>query len=68
MTYPSSSPRPGDPRPVAARPIEAVRGEVEVAMAALDGLAGTPALEHVAAFERVHAALGAALAAGQSQA
>jgi hypothetical protein len=68
MTYPDPSPRPGDPRPVAARPIEAVRGEVDAAMAALDGLAGTPASEHVAVFERVHAALGAALAAGRPQA
>ncbi|MCW0215359.1 MAG: hypothetical protein OJJ54_18550 [Pseudonocardia sp.] len=68
MTHPSSSPRPGDPRPAADRPIEAVRGEVDAAVAALDGLPGVPVAEHVAAFERVHTALGAALAAGRTQA
>jgi hypothetical protein len=59
-----SAPVPGDPRPPAARPLEAVRAEVESALAALAEVADRPAAEHVAAFERVHAALGAALAAG----
>jgi hypothetical protein len=34
-------------------------------MAGLDGLSERPLGEHVAAFERVHAALGEALAAGE---
>ncbi|SDG41635.1 hypothetical protein SAMN05216377_111213 [Pseudonocardia oroxyli] len=59
-----NAPVPGDPRPPAARPLEAVRAEVDSALAALDEVAERPASEHVAAFERVHAALGAALAAG----
>jgi hypothetical protein len=36
------------------------------AMAGLDGLAERPPSEHVEAFERVHAALGEALAAGSA--
>ncbi|WP_250550268.1 hypothetical protein [Pseudonocardia sp. H11422] len=56
--------RPGDPRPAATRPLEVVRADVDAAMAGLDDLAGRPAGEHVQAFERVHAALGEALAAG----
>lgn len=53
MTVPSPGPppRPSDPH-------ENVRS----AMAALDGLAGRPLAEHVDAFERVHHALGDALA------
>jgi hypothetical protein len=35
-------------------------------MAGLDGLDGRPPAEHVDAFERVHAALGEALAAGSA--
>jgi len=35
------------------------------AMAGIEGLAARPLAEHVAAFERVHAALGEALAAGE---
>ena len=38
---------------------------VGAAMAGLEGLAERPLAEHVAAFERVHAALGEALAAGE---
>jgi hypothetical protein len=43
-----------------------VRPHVDVAQAlsALDGLAERPLAEHVAVFERVHAALGSALADG----
>jgi hypothetical protein len=37
---------------------------VQEAVAALDGLAERPLAEHVDAFERVHAALGDALASG----
>lgn len=51
---PGPPPRPADPAEVVGR-----------AMAGLDGLAGQPLAEHVAAFERVHAALGEALAAGE---
>jgi hypothetical protein len=35
-------------------------------MAALDGLAERPLADHVEAFDRVHAALGDALAAGSA--
>ncbi|HZG91042.1 MAG TPA: hypothetical protein VEZ42_12595 [Pseudonocardia sp.] len=52
VPMPGPPPRPADPQ-------QAVAG----AMAALDGLAGRPLAEHVEAFERVHAALGDALAA-----
>ena len=38
---------------------------VAVAMTGIEGLAERPLAEHVAAFERVHAALGEALAAGE---
>ena len=51
---PGPPPRPADPAEVVGR-----------AMAGLDGLAEQPLAEHVAAFERVHAALGEALAAGE---
>jgi hypothetical protein len=61
-----TAPVPGDPRPLAARPLEAVRADVEAALAALDAVADRPAAEHVAAFERVHAALGSALTAGSA--
>lgn len=60
---PLSAPRPGDPRPVGLRPLESVRASVADAMAGLDDARRRPVAEHVAAFERVHAALGAALAA-----
>ena len=54
MTVPTPGPpsRPADPQQ-----------SVADAMAALDGLADRPLAEHVEAFERVHAALGEALAA-----
>ena len=39
--------------------------EVAQALSALDGLADRPLAEHVAVFERVHAALGSALADGE---
>lgn len=54
-------PRPSDPRPPTP---EALRVPVDAAMAGLDGLDERPLAEHVAAFERVHAALGDALAGG----
>jgi len=38
---------------------------VGVAMTGIEGLAERPLAEHVAAFERVHAALGEALTAGE---
>lgn len=55
-----TAPVPGPPRP--ADPAAVVGG----AMAGLDGLADRPLTEHVVAFERVHAALGEALAAGEA--
>jgi hypothetical protein len=54
-------PLPSDPRPPGP---DRLRAEVEAAVAALDGLAERPLAAHVEAFERVHAALGAALAQG----
>lgn len=51
-------PMPGPPRP--ADP----RAAVTAAMAALDVLAVRPPAEHVEAYERIHTALGEALAAG----
>ncbi|MCX6463919.1 MAG: hypothetical protein NTW05_10050 [Pseudonocardiales bacterium] len=56
-------PLPSDPR--GASP-EQLRTEVAAAVAGLDGLADRPLAEHVEAFERVHAALGAALAQGSA--
>ena len=56
MTLPS--PRPADP--VGGDPGEAF----EQALAGLEGLADRPLDEHVAVFERIHAALQDALAAG----
>ena len=61
MTVPTPGPPPSAPA-VAQRPVDA-RRNVERAMAALDGLADRPLAEHVEVFERVHAALGEALAA-----
>lgn len=59
-------PRPGPPpRPVDQRPADQ-RAAVAAAMAGLDGLADRPLAEHVEAYERVHAALGDALAAGSA--
>ncbi|WP_214407510.1 hypothetical protein [Pseudonocardia lacus] len=54
-------PKPGPPPVAQARPADP-RLAVERAMTALDGLADRPLAEHVAVFERVHAALGEALA------
>jgi hypothetical protein len=54
-------PRPGPP-PVPAEPQEIVSR----AMSGLDALGDRPLAEHVEVFERVHAALGEALAAGTS--
>jgi hypothetical protein len=51
---PGPPPRPADPAEVVGQ-----------AMAGLDRLAERPIAEHVAVFERVHAALGEALAAGE---
>lgn len=68
---PGPPPRPADPRPgglrsgvlgpTQPRPTD-VGENVARAMAGLDGLDDRPLAEHVAAFERVHAALGEALA------
>lgn len=52
---PGPPPRAADPADVVAR-----------ALAGLGGLEERPLAEHVAAFERVHAALGEALAAGEA--
>jgi hypothetical protein len=57
MTVPKPGPPPGSADP---------QGIVSRAMAGLDGLGDRPLAEHVEAFERVHAALGEALAAGTS--
>ena len=62
---PLPGPRPGDPRPPAQRPLAGVGAAVDAAMADLDAVADRPVAEHVAAFERVHAALGEALADGR---
>jgi hypothetical protein len=57
MTVPTPGPppRPADPQELVSR-----------AMAGLDELGLRPLAEHVEAFERVHTALGDALAAGSS--
>jgi hypothetical protein len=61
-----TAPLPGPPPPgIANQPADPAE-LVGKAMAGLDGLAGLPLAEHVAAFERVHAALGEALAAGEA--
>lgn len=62
MTVPVPGP---PPRPVEPRVVDP-RASVDAAMAGIDGLAGRPLAEHVEAFERVHAALSDALAAGSS--
>lgn len=64
MTVPlPSDPRPAPPPQVPAPPPQV---DVDTAMAGLDGLADRPLAEHVEVFERVHAALGAALAQGSA--
>jgi hypothetical protein len=55
-------PLPGPPRPAQPRPPRDASDDVARAIAGLDGLADRPLAEHVEAFERVHAALGEALA------
>ncbi len=60
MTVPGPGPRPADPRSHPPDPVGAVVG----AMTGLDGLADRPLAEHADVFERVHAALAGALAAG----
>jgi hypothetical protein len=62
MTVPTPGPppRPSDPRASDPRPA------VTAALDGLDGLADRPLAEHVEAYERVHAALGDALAAGSA--
>jgi hypothetical protein len=57
----SFAPRPVDPRTLRGPTAEEA---VDVALAALDGLADRPLAEHVAVFEQMHAALGGALADG----
>ena len=63
MTLPPSGPRPVDPR-VLRGPVAHPEHTVDRALTELDGLGGRPLAEHVAVFERIHAALGDALAAG----
>ncbi len=58
-------PRPSDTRPPRPATPAALQVDVDTAMAGLDGLDGRPLAEHVPAFERVHAALGDALAGGR---
>ncbi|WP_300019111.1 hypothetical protein [Pseudonocardia sp.] len=58
-----TAPRPADPRPPS---LPALRASVDAAMSGLDGLDDRPLADHVEAFERVHAALGDALAAGSA--
>jgi hypothetical protein len=57
MTVPMPGPPPRQADPLAV---------VEQVVAALDVLADRPLAEHVEAYERVHAALSDALAAGSS--
>lgn len=59
-----ADPRPADPRPEG--PPTDPRAAVAAALAGLDGLADRPLAEHVEAYERMHAALGDALAAGSA--
>jgi hypothetical protein len=61
---PGPPPRPGSP-PVAADPTDPI-AVIAGAMAGLEGLADRPLAEHVEIFERVHAALSDALAAGST--
>lgn len=62
-----TNPAPGPPRPADPRLPRPEPGEVVArAMAGLDGISDRPLAEHVDAFERVHAALGEALAAGSA--
>lgn len=62
MTVPMPGP---PPRPTDNRPADP-RAAVAAALEGLNGLAQRPLAEHVEAYERVHAALGDALAAGSA--
>jgi hypothetical protein len=69
MTLPPPGPRPADPRTLQGRQPDGVADPLQAVDRALDGLAGLadrPLAEHVAAFERIHSALGDALAAGSA--
>ncbi|MGE3287649.1 MAG: hypothetical protein AB7J32_16355 [Pseudonocardia sp.] len=61
-----TAPTPGPPPAAGATSVTAASAAVATAMAGLDHLDERPLAEHVAAFERVHAALGEALAAGST--
>ncbi len=62
-----TSPVPGPPRPADPRVPQADPALVVArAMEGLNGLSERPLAEHVDAFERVHAALGEALAVGSA--
>jgi hypothetical protein len=68
MTLPPPGPRPADPRPPGRRH-DGVADPVQTIDRASEGLAGLadrPLAEHVAVFERIHSALGDALAAGSA--
>jgi hypothetical protein len=69
MTLPPSGPRPVDPRtlrpPVPGTAVDPTPA-VEAAVADLEGLPDRPLAEHVAVFEKIHTALGDALAAGEA--
>jgi hypothetical protein len=60
-------PRPGDPRIRPGAPVDPAEA-VDAALAGLDGIADRPLADHVAVFERIHSALGDALAAGAAEA
>jgi hypothetical protein len=67
MTVPPPGPRPADPRIRPGGPVDPAEA-VDDALAGLDGLGGRPLAEHVAVFERIHSALGDALAVGAGEA
>jgi hypothetical protein len=70
MTLPPSGPRPADPRTLHRQPDGTVdpAEAVDRVLVELDGLADRPLAEHVAVFERIHTALGDALAVGAGEA
>jgi hypothetical protein len=66
MTLPPPGPRPAAPRTLQGRQQDGVADPLQTVDRAMDGLAGLadrPLPEHVAVFERIHSALGEALAA-----
>lgn len=65
VPMPGPPPRPADPRPAGPRPVDP-RAAVTSAMAALETLGDRPPAEHVEAYERIHSALGEALAGSDS--